>query len=166
MIRTPLKQESSETGASRFIVIAALSIATAFTASSQIQGFNGTWKLNPKVTTGPHAKSEILTYHVTGDQEHYTVDEVELDGSLFKTEYTAKFDGNPYPNKNLVTGGITYVSLRKIDDHTEELESRETPGGPLKYKYRRVLSGDGKTITSSIINGDGSVYSVRVFEKQ
>jgi len=33
-------------------------------------------------------------------------------------------------------------------------------------KYRRVLSGDGKTITSSIIGADGAVFSVRVFEKQ
>jgi hypothetical protein len=149
-----------------FTAIVALSMATAFTACSQIQGFNGTWKLNPNVTTGPHAKSEILTYRVTRDREHYTVDEVELDGSLFKTVYTAKFDGKAYPNKNLVTGAITYVSLKKIDDHTEELESRDKPGGPLMYKYRRVLSGDGKTLTSSIIDADGSVYSVRVFEKQ
>jgi hypothetical protein len=148
------------------IAIAALCIAAAFTASSQIPGFNGTWKLALDKTTGPHAKTEILIYHVTGDEEHYTVDEVEFDGSLFKTEYTAKFDGKVYPNKNLVTGAITYVSLKKIDDHTEVLESRSQPGGPVTLKYRRVLSGEGKTITSSIIGADGAVYSVRVFEKQ
>jgi hypothetical protein len=148
------------------IAVTALCMAIAFTASSQIPGFNGTWKLDLSKTTGPHAKTEILTYEVTADQEHYTVDEVELDGSLFKTEYTAKFDGKAYPNKNLVTGVITYVSLKKIDDHTEVLESRTQPGGPVTLKYRRVLSGDGKTITSSIIGADGAVFSVRVFERR
>ena len=148
------------------IAIAALGMAIAFTVSGQIPGFNGTWKLNLKKTTGPHAKSEILTFDVTADQEHYTVDEVETDGSLFKTEYTARFDGKAYPNKNLVTGETTYVCLKKIDDHTEEFESRSKPNGPVAYKYRRVLSADGKTLTSSIINGDGATYSVRVFEKQ
>jgi hypothetical protein len=148
------------------IAIAAVSMATGFILSGQIHGFNGTWKLNPDKTTGPHAKHEILTFRVTGDEEHYSVDEVEQDGSLFKTEYTAKFDGKDYANHNLITGATTYVSLKKIDDHTEELENRPEPGGPVTSKYRRVLSGDGKTIASSIIGADGSILSVRVFERQ
>jgi hypothetical protein len=148
------------------IAIVALSFATAFTASGQILGFNGTWTLDLHKTTGPHAKTEVLVFHLTAVQEHYTVDEVETDGSLFKTEYSAKFDGKSYPNKNLVTGEITYVSLKKIDDHTELLESRDKPGGPVTMQYRRVLSEDGKTITSSIIGADGAVFSVRVFEKR
>ncbi len=150
----------------RGVLIAALGMTMACLAFGQIRGFNGTWKLNLAKTTGPHAKSEILTFDVTADQEHYTVDEVETDGSLFKTEYTAKFDGKAYPNKNLVTGEITYVCLKKIDARTEEFESRDKPNGPVTYKYRRVLSADGKTLTSSIINAQGVAYSVRVFEKQ
>jgi len=159
---------TKEVSARMLIAFAALPLimATASTASAQIRGFNGTWKLNLDKTTGPHAKSEILSFRVAGDEEHYTVDEVEPDGSLFKTEYTAKFDGKPYPNKNLVTGAVTYVFLRKIDDHTEELENRDAPEGTVTSKYRRVLSRDGKTMTSSILNADGSVFSVRVFEKQ
>jgi hypothetical protein len=150
----------------RGVLIAALSMTMACLAFGQIRGLNGTWKLNLAKTTGPHAKSEILTFDVTADHEHYKVDEVETDGSLFKTEYTAKFDGKAYPNKNLVTGEITYVCLKKIDDRTEEFESRDNPNGPVTYKYRRVLSADGKTLTSSIINAQGVAYSVRVFEKQ
>jgi hypothetical protein len=145
---------------------AILSLTLVGATFAQIDGFNGTWRLNPDKTTGPHAKSEILTYHVTDTDEHYTVDEVEPDGRLFKTEYTARFDGKDYPNKNLVTGAVTYVSLKKIDDHTEELVNRKEPGGPMTSKYRRVLSPDGKTITSTIYDGDGQVRSVRVFEKQ
>src|ERR1700733_73562 len=121
------------------MVLVALSLATTFSASGQILSFNGTWKLDPSKTTGPHAKSEVLTFHVTADEEIYAVDEVEPDGSLFKTEYTAKFDGKAYPNKNLVTGEITYISLKKIDDQTEEFESRKKPKGAVTYKYRRVL---------------------------
>ncbi len=148
------------------MVFVALGLATAFSASGQILSYNGTWTLDSHKTTGPHAKSEVLTFHVTADEEIYAVDEVEPDGSLFKTEYTAKFDGKAYANKNLVTGEITYVSLKKIDDHTELLESRSKPGGPVTMKYRRVLSGDGKTITSSIIGAGGDIYSVRVFQKR
>jgi len=58
------------------------------------------------------------------------------------------------------------VCLKKIDDRSEEFESRDKPNGPVNYKYRRVLSADGKTLTSSIINAQGVAYSVRVFEKQ
>jgi hypothetical protein len=148
------------------VAVAALSAGTEAVLSGQIAGFNGMWKLNSDKTTGPHAKSEILTFRVTGGEERYSVDEVEQDGSLFKTEYTAKFDGKDYANHNLVSGATTYVSLKKIDDHTEELVSRREPGGPMIFKYRRVLSADGKTITSSIIEADGKVLSVRVFEKQ
>src|SRR5580698_7659804 len=150
----------------RGVLIAALGMTMACLASGQVRGLNGTWKLNLAKTTGPHAKSEILTFDVTADHEHYKVDEVETDGSLFKTEYTAKFDGKAYPNKNLVTGEITYVCLKKIDDRTEEFESRKKPKGAVTYRYRRVLSADGKTMTSSIIGGDGATFSVRVFEKQ
>ena len=145
--------------------VMALGLA-GFTVSGQIRGFNGSWKLNPEKTRGPHAKREILTFRVTRDEEHYTVDEVEQDGSLFKTEYTAKFDGKDYPNHNLVTGATTYVRLKKIDDTTEELENRDATGGPVTSKYQRVLSGDGKTITSSIIGANGAIFSVRVFERQ
>jgi hypothetical protein len=151
---------------SLMITVATIGLAATSPAWGQVQGLNGTWKINLEKTTGPHAKSEILTFGVTADSEHYTVDEVETDGSLFKTEYTAKFDGKAYPNKNLVTGEITYVCLKKIDNRTEEFESRKSQNGPLTYKYRRVLSADGKTLTSSIIGGDGATFSVRVFDKQ
>jgi len=77
----------------RGLIIAALGMLIACLGYGQIPGLNGTWKLNLDKTTGPHAKREILTFDVTAEQEHYTVDEVEMDGSLFKTEYTAKFDG-------------------------------------------------------------------------
>ncbi len=83
----------------RSVIIAALGMTIACLSSGQIRGLNGTWKLNLDKTTGPHAKSEMLTFAVSGDEEHYTVDEVETDGSLFKTEYTAKFDGKSLPQQ-------------------------------------------------------------------
>ena len=101
--------------------------------------FQRDMEAGPQVRRPGHTpRVRVLTFQITGDEEHYMVDEVEPDGSLFKTEYTAKFDGKAYPNKNLVTGEITYISLKKVDDHTELLESRSKPGGPVTMKYRRV----------------------------
>lgn len=149
----------------RSVLLALLLLfAAAGSASAQILGFNGTWKLNPEKTMGPHAKSEVIIYEVTATEEHYQIDEVEQDGSLFKTEYRARFDGQDYPNKNLVTGTVTTVAIKKLGDRVEELTNKRD--GKVTSKYLRVLSEDGRTITSLIISADGRVTSVRVFDKQ
>jgi hypothetical protein len=135
-------------------------------------GFNGKWSINHEKSQGPLAATEILTYVVTADEEHYIVDEVEKDGRKFNTEYRAKFDGKEYANKNLVTGAVNYVKIRKVFDRVEQLTNiRHVKGTDGKDEsqitgyYIRVLSLDGKSITSTLTNAEGQVTAVRVFDK-
>lgn len=141
-------------------------------AFAQIAGFNGTWTLNQRASEGPKAACEYLHYEVTADEEHYIVDEMSKEGQPFHTEYRAKFDGKEYANKNLVTGATNYVKLRKVFDRTEQLTNvRREKGADGKEvskvagHYVRVLAPDGKSITSTLINADGQVTAVRVFDK-
>lgn len=149
-----------------------IALAAASPARAQIAGMNGTWTLDPEASQGPIAACEYLHYEISADEQHYIVDEREQDGSKFNTEYRAKFDGAEYPNKNLVTGKVNYVRIRKVFDRVEQLTNvkRETGAdgkevSTVSGHYIRVLSPDGKTITSTLIDPDGKVTSVRVFRK-
>ena len=152
----------------------ALILAAMATGSyGQNPAMSGKWVLNPEKSQGPQAASEVLTYEVRGDEEHYTVDEVEKDGKKFKTEYSAKLDGKEYPNKNLVTGQVNYVSIRQMFPRVEELTNiRHEKGADGKevskvgQRYIRILSLDGREYTSVLIDPEGKVFSVRVFDKQ
>jgi hypothetical protein len=155
-------------------VLALLAAATFVTtpAFAQIAGFNGTWTLNQTASEGPKAACEYLHYQVTADEEHYIVDEMSKEGEPFHTEYRAKFDGKEYPNKNLVTGAVNYVKLRKVFDRTEQLTNVRREKGPdgkevskIAGYYIRTLAADGKSVTSTLVNAEGQVTAVRVFDK-
>ena len=139
---------------------------------AQIKEFQGKWTINKSKSQGPQAATEILTYEINGDEEHYIVDEVETDGRKFNTEYRARFDGKEYPNKNLVTGEVNYVKLRKVFDRTEQLTNIKHQKGPdgketsvVTGYYIRVLAADGKSISSTLIDANGQVTAVRIFDK-
>jgi hypothetical protein len=158
----------------RTALIAVLAAGALLTtpAFAQIAGFNGTWTLNQKASEGPTAACEYLHYEVTADEEHYIVDEMSKEGQPFHTEYRARFDGKEYANRNLVTGAVNYVKLRKVFDRTEQLTNIRRERGPdgkevskVAGHYIRVLAPDGKSITSTLINAEGQVTAVRVFDK-
>jgi hypothetical protein len=151
------------------VVLAAMA-TTTYAANPEM---NGKWVLNPAKSQGPQAATEVLTYQIKGDEEHYIVDELEKDGRKFNTEYTAKLDGKEYPNKNLVTGAVTYVSIKQMFPRVEELTNIRHKTGPdgkqiseVTGRYVRILSADGKEYTSVLIDPKGVVRSVRVFDKQ
>jgi hypothetical protein len=153
---------------------AAVLLATLAGASyAQNPNMAGKWVLNKEKSQGPQAASEVLTYEVQGDKEHYIVDEVEQDGKKFNTEYSAKLDGKEYPNKNLVSGEVNYVRIVQKFPRVEELtnvthvkgaDGKET--SKVTGRYIRILSVDGKEYTSVLVNPKGEVFSVRVFDKQ
>ena len=155
--------------------IAGLLALTAMAASTYAQNpeMSGKWVLNHDKSDGPQAVTEVLTYEIKDGQEHYIVDEMDKGGRHFNTEYTAKFDGKEYPNKNLVTGAVTYVVVKQMFPRVEELTNIRHTTGPdgkevseVTGHYVRILSADGKQYTSVLINAKGDVTSVRVFDKQ
>lgn len=144
-------------------------------AQAQIMEMNGTWTLNQELSH-PKAQCEYLHYTITEDEQHYIVDEISSDGSKFNTEYRAKYDGNEYPNRNLVSGAVNYVKLRKVLDRVEEVTNIRREVGPdgkevsvVRGYYIRILSPDAKQITSVLtsILPDGTlqVTGVRYFDK-
>ncbi len=153
--------------------------ALATTTYAANPGMNGKWVLNKEKSQGPQADTEVLTYEIKGDEEHYIVDEVDKDAKApggvrkFNTEYTAKLDGQEYPNKNLVTGKVNYVSIKQMFPRVEELTNivHETGADGKEVSkvtghYVRILSADGKEYTSVLIDPKGIVRSIRVFDKQ
>jgi len=90
------------------------------------------------------------------------------------TQYNGRYnDGKEYPSTVTVYGNgtvrvqTTNLMLRKIDDRTRERVYKRD--GRIATIMRRMMSADGKTITSSImsVDADGkeNVFETRVFEK-
>lgn len=158
-----------------FLVFAFVSLFIGVPAHAQIMGMNGVWELNQELST-PKAQCELLNYTITATEQHYVVDEISSDGKKFNTEYRAKYDGKEYPNRNLGSGEVNYVKLRKVLDRVEEVTNIRHEKGPdgkdksvVRGYYIRILSPDGKQIISvlSSILPDGTfqVTGVRYFDK-
>src|SRR5215831_9959703 len=144
---------------------------------AQEDPFNGSWRLNvekSKMQPRTFSKSETVVYRVSDNTEIYTSDVITGDGEHEVTQYNARYsDGKEYPSTVTVYGNgtvrvqTTNLMLRKIDERTRErVYKRE---GRIATIMRRVMSADGKTITSSIMsvdaNGKENVFETRVFEK-
>jgi hypothetical protein len=126
----------------------------------------GTWKLNvakSKYTPGPAPKSSTVTFSAAGQGVKAVIDGVGADGSKVHWEYTANFDGKPYP----VTGnpdGDMVIAKRTGDS----IETSYTLKGKPTTVNVRTVSADGKTltVTTTGANGQGQkVNNVQVFER-
>lgn len=128
----------------------------------------GTWTLNVAKSTyspGPAPQSQTLTIEASGQAEKVTSVVVNADGTRTTTQYTAGFDGKDNP----LTGSpiADVVSLKRIDTHTTERTDKKA--GKVVQTIRRVVSQDGKTMTTTAIgtNAKGqAMNNVVVFERQ
>jgi hypothetical protein len=127
----------------------------------------GTWKLNvakSKYSPGPAPKSTTVTFSAVGQGVKAVVDGVGPDGSKTHWEYTANFDGKPYPVTGNGLGDM--VVTRRVNPTT--IESSYTLKGKPTVVNTRTVSADGKTltVTSTGTNAQGQkVNDVQVFEK-
>jgi hypothetical protein len=149
-------------------VVGVLTVAlgSAGVAQTPVPGL-GTWKLNvanSKYSPGPAPKSATVTFSAAGQGVKAVIDGVGPDGGKVHWEYTANFDGKPYP----VTGngdGDMVVATRV---NASTIETSYTLKGKPSVVNTRVVSADGKTltVTSKGTNGQGqTVNNVQVFEK-
>jgi hypothetical protein len=145
------------------VVVAAAVALTAQGTDPRI----GAWHLNvakSKYSPGPAPKSQTLKIEAAGKGEKVTSETVSASGEKTVTEYTAEFDGKPYPLKGSPTADM--VTLKRVDAHTTERV--DSKGGKTVMTYHRVVSKDGRTmtVTSKGTNAQGqAVDNTIVFEK-
>ena len=127
----------------------------------------GSWKLNvakSKFSPGPAPKSSGVTFSAAGQGVKAVIEGIGPDGSKTHWEYTANFDGKPYPVTGNPDGDM--VVAKRINANT--IETSYTLKGKATTVNRRVVSADGKTlsVTTTGTNGQGQkVNNVQVFEK-
>jgi hypothetical protein len=148
---------------------------TSTTALAQASDpFTGVWLLERQAASGG-ASRQVLTIEVRGEEETYQSDLTTPDGTRQLTNYTARYDGKEYPSRTQLTGGPNppvvrqdTVVLRKISEH--QRERHWSQGGRLSRVLKRVVSPDGKTLSSQIVDYDASGAEKRggllVFKKQ
>jgi len=136
--------------------------------------YTGVWTLN-LAKTGGEERTQTLTILVRGNQETYRSELVSADGRRQVTDYAANYDGKEYPSQTVITdrdGHTTRrddrVILKKIDDATRERHWKQD--GRIVRILRRVVSADGRVLTSQVVDVDAAgserVTSTLVFDKR
>jgi ribosomal protein S18 len=153
----------------RVLTIGVLAATVAVSVPAQASDPRiGTWKLDvekSKLSPGPAPKSLTLKIEAAGQGEKVTAEIVNADGTSSTTEYTANYDGKDYPLKGSTVADM--VSLKRIDTRTTERMDKK--GGKVVQTFKRVVSEDGKTMTSTTTgtNAQGqALNNVSVFRKQ
>jgi hypothetical protein len=134
--------------------------------------FNGTWKINRAQSsqrTGEPPDVEDVSIRVENSIQHYTNDTINAGGTTpVRTVYDIKYnDGEWHPQLNRATGQKTNVELMlvKVDERTQYRISRDKDGRPTGVMMRRMADG-GRSFTSVLMNTNGEIALVRVFDKQ
>jgi hypothetical protein len=157
-----------------FGVILAMATGSAV-LSAQGSPLAGTWKYNAAKSKYSPAnlalKSSTSKFDVTGDSVRLVNDGVDAEGHTTHLEYSAKFDGKPYPVKSTVDGkpspsqdGVTW---RKIDDYT--YENVAMLKGKATTTTRVTISRDGKTRTNAVTGTDAqgrTINNMVIYERQ
>jgi hypothetical protein len=128
----------------------------------------GTWKLNLAKSTysaGGAPKSQTRTYTAAGKGYKFVAKGVDAAGKASTTEFTVSYDGKFVP----ATGNPAFDSImvKRVDANT--VEATQKKGNKVVSVTTRVVSKDGKTITSTAkgTNAAGKAYTnVEIYEKQ
>ena len=154
------------TNLTRALVALAITALGAFGADNSI----GTWKFNAaksKYTPAPiPVKRLTVTREAADGGVKQTTTGERSDGTAINASYTAKYDGQDVQ----VTGNAPYdtIAVKQVNANTLTDERKKT-GGSYKATGRTVISGGGKTMTTTTkgTNADGKEFtSTYVFDKQ
>jgi len=151
--------------AASFLLAIAMAVNVAL---AQTDPFIGKWQLDPsrsKYESGHVPQSMTITMEAGGQGIRYHSETTFSNGRRSVTEYTANYD------ERLTTvqqdGGVSApVSLKRIDPNT--VEATYERGFRTIATSKRVVSGDGKTMTITTVEttkeGKGNT-NVSVFHK-
>jgi len=139
----------------------------------------GIWKLNvgkSNMKGDTTSAKETVVFKVVGDEESFTSHAVAANnGEKETTTYTAKYSGPDAPMKSVYVAKDgkqrvedATVAVKRVGDRVRERFVKRD--GKVVMHARRVVSDDGKTLTSSILgtdqNGKEVVRQTRVFDRQ
>jgi len=155
---------------SLFLCSVAAGAAMLISASTALAGDSwiGTWKLNvakSKYSPGPGPQSLTLKFEATPDGIKLTSDGVDGEGKAMHGAYTSKWDGQDVPwtgNPNADT-----ASPKRSDANS--YENLWKKGGKVVITSKAIVSGDGKTLTTTQTgtNAKGQPLNVTaVYDKQ
>src|SRR4051794_18217297 len=122
----------------------------------------GTWKLNLLSSRGLVSlpKSVIRRYQSTSAGMRVIETSVDQTGVRSYVEYTAKYDGKEYPvltsfgdGRAMVRSSET-IALQRLDQFTVAGTGRIE--GKVVYEFKRVLSRDGRRLTISVLENQGT----------
>jgi hypothetical protein len=148
------------------LIALAITTVAAFGADNSI----GTWKLNvekSKYTPAPMpVRSLTVTREASDGGVKVTTTGEQADGTQINASYTAKYDGKDVQ----ITGNSPYdtIAITQVNANTLT-DTRKKTGGSYRGTSRLVVSGGGKTMTTTTkgTNGDGKEFtSTFVFDKQ
>lgn len=148
------------------LIALAITTIAVFGADNSI----GTWKLNvakSKYTPAPFPlKSLTVTREASDGGVKQTTTGERADGTVVNASYTAKYDGKEVQ----VAGNSQYdtIAIKQVDANTQTDERKKT-SGPYKATARTVISGGGKTMTTTAkgTNAYGKAFTQSyVFDKQ
>jgi hypothetical protein len=149
--------------------------AMASASYAQNSEMSGKWVFNPaKSQEKGQTAFEIMTVELNNGTQTDKVHSAQKgQAGDSNSERTAKVDGNEYPVKNQRTGNLSYLSYRQVFPRVEEVNQIRHVKGPdgnevseVTGHIIRILSADGKELTSVVTDAKGDVTGVRVFDRQ
>jgi WD40 repeat protein len=148
--------------------ILAVAVPTLVASAQGSDPVIGTWALNAAkstYTSGSAPKSATRVYTAAGQGYKFSATTVAADGKSSGVEFTVAYDGKYVA----VTGSadVDSIMVKRIDANT--VEATQTKAGKVVVKTTRVISADGKTLTSTATGTDaaGKAWkNVEVFDKK
>ena len=125
--------------------------------------FLGKWKLNwdKSHSSEPKPKSAVRTYKSAASGVRVSEVQVDQAGKRSKVDYVAAYDGKDYP---VTTAKEMTVAFTRPDPHTVVGSAKRN--GELAYKFKRIVSPDGKTLTIEFLDSrDSNPGRVLVYDR-
>jgi hypothetical protein len=158
----------------KFLTVLVLAAMTSVTYA-QSPELSGKWVFNPaKSQEKGQTAFEIMTVELNNGTQTDKVHSAQKgQAGDSNSERSAKVDGSESAVKNPRTGNLSYLSYRQMFPRVEEVNQIRHVKGPdgtevseVTGHIIRILSADGKELTSVVTDAKGDVTGVRVFDKQ
>jgi hypothetical protein len=145
-------------------------LATCLFALSMYAADNpnmGTWTLNEAKSKIPAGvgKNTTVVYAFADDMVKVTTDGVDASGNPAHSEWTGKFDGEPYPVTGLAS--VDSRSVMAKGDRTLEIKNMKEGKTVGTGKVELAKDGKSRTLDTEGTTTDGKKYKAKyVYDKQ